>query len=365
MSEGTHKDRLLSLDLLRGLTVIVMIVVNSVGDPTFATMRHSTWAGYTLADSVFPAFIVMVGVSIAVAMAGVKARGEVDGKLIGHITLRTLRLIAFGLLVSNLYWLIDLSHNHFRYFGVLQRIGLAFFATALIYLTCGPRVRLAIIAVLLLAYWPLTLIPMPDGAVTDLNKVGANFVSWSERAWLGVHAWRQGPAGYDPEGPLSTIPVIAQALIGVAAGEWMLRHGRTATTAGGLAFAGAVLLAAGLAWGLVFPPVKSIWTSSYVLLSTGSALMLLALLFAVFDIKGWRVWGQGFVLAFGVNAIFAYVVHEVGSFALQTDAAEWVHDQAAGFVPDKIATLAPVAVFVLGIWGMVGYMYRRNWIVRA
>ncbi|QUD88562.1 acyltransferase family protein [Phenylobacterium montanum] len=370
MAQG-QSGRLLSLDLLRGLTVIGMILVNSAaylqslgGFPAYPVLLHSAWAGYTAADAVFPAFIIMVGVSIAASMAPVKATGEASAGMIGQVGLRSLRLIAFGLLISNIYWLADFDHNHWRAFGVLQRIGLTFFATALIYLYAAPRARLVLAAILLLAYWPLTLLPCPDGIPTDLNAVGANFVSWTERAFLGVHAYRTGPHGYDPEGLLGVVPSIAQALIGVAAGEWLLAKGRTSTTVIGLAAAGAALTLAGLAWGLVFPPVKALWTSSYVLLSSGPALLALAGLYAAFDLKGWRVWGAGFVLAFGVNAIFAYVLHELASIVLEAEAARWLFAQGARILPPEAASLVPVAAFIAAIWLPVGYLYRRGWIVK-
>jgi predicted acyltransferase len=358
--------RLTSLDFLRGLTVIGMIVVNSSAgaQSPYPTLLHSAWAGYTTADAVFPAFIVMVGVSIAVSLSPAKARGDALGPIMGQIALRSLRLIAFGLLISNLYWLADMTHNPWRAFGVLQRIGLTFCATAVLFLYTGWRTRLAIAAALLAAYWPLTLIASPDGTATNLNLAGANFVSWTERAWLGVHAYRTGPLGFDPEGPLGTLPSIAQALIGVAAGEWLLARGRTRAAATGLALAGATLLAAGLAWSLVFPPVKALWTSSFVLLSTGPVLLLLGCLYAAFDIKGWRIPGQAFVLAFGVNAIFAYVLHELASIALDGDAAHWLYDEAARVVSVQAASLVPVAAFVLLVWAPTGYLYRRGWIIK-
>jgi predicted acyltransferase len=363
--------RLVSLDLLRGLTVIGMIVVNSAayleslgGYPAYPALLHSVWAGYTIADAVFPAFIVMVGVSIAVSLAPAKARGGSDPARVGLIGLRALRLIASGLVISNVAWLFDFDHNPWRAFGVLQRIGLTYFATAVVYLNMGPRSRLTLAAALLLTYWPLTLVPCPDGVPTDLNAVGANFVSWTERAMLDVHAYRSGPRGYDPEGLLGVLPSIAQALIGVAAGEWLLAKGRTFGAPVGLGLAGILLTVAGLAWGLVFPPVKAIWSSSYVLLSSGPALLALAGLYAAFDLKGWRISGMGLVLAFGVNAIFAYMLHELASIVLEAEAARWLCDHAVSVMPPEAASLVPVVAFLILVWLPVGYLYRRGWLIK-
>ena len=207
-----ERTRVLSLDVLRGAAIVGMIVVNSAaylkfvgGYPAYPWLMHSAWAGFTLADAVFPAFIFMVGVSLVWSLEPVKRRG--DDRAVAHtdpgssaaatakpfpprggreptgaalqahpgdavrdIVLRALRLFLVGVLLSNIYWLADPSANPFRPMGVLQRIGLVYLAAALLYLTTGPRTRLAIVAVLLLAWWPLLLLPTPDGAATDLSQ---------------------------------------------------------------------------------------------------------------------------------------------------------------------------------------------------
>jgi predicted acyltransferase len=364
---GPAATRVVSLDLLRGLTVIGMIVVNSAaylqslgGYPAWPPLLHSEWAGYTLADAVFPAFIFMVGVSIAFSLGPAR-----DAPLpVGRLAARSLRLIAFGLLISNLYWLADPAHNPWRAFGVLQRIGLTFLPAALIYLRTGPRTRLAIAAVLLIAYWPLALAPIPDGSATDLHAVGANFVSWTERAFLGPHAYRTGPHGYDPEGLLGVLPSLAQALIGALAGDWLRSRAGRRSAPLGLAAAGVALTVAGLAWSLVLPPVKALWTSSYVLLSSGPPLLVLAGLYAALDLRGWRLPGQAFVLAFGVNAIFAYIVHELASIVLKAQAARTLYGWAGAVLPGEAAALAPVAAFVVLLWIPLAYLYRRRWIIK-
>jgi predicted acyltransferase len=223
--------------------------------------------------------------------------------------------------------------------------------------------RLGLAIGILLLYWPLCLLPQPDGHATDLYTAGANFVSWFDRAVLGAHAYVKGPLGYDPEGILSTLPAVAQCLLGTLAGEWVLRAPRESVPRA-FALAGVALAAVGLLWSPFFPLIKSIWTSSYVLLSTGLALLVWAGCFWLLDLKRTKPWGIAFVLAFGMNAIFAYVLHELASLMLAGDGIRWFDRIASLALPPKAAALVPVLVFLLIVWLPVGYLYRRHWIIR-
>lgn len=365
-------ERLVSLDVMRGLTVVGMIVVNTAaylkslgGYGTYPFLLHSPWAGFTAADAVFPAFIFMVGMSIPLAMKRESGKAVLDAGAARRIGWRTLRLVGLGLLISNLYFLADPAANPLRPMGVLQRIGVCYGAAALLYLAGGWRTRAILTAVILLAYWPLSLAPSPDGVATDLHRAGADFVSWFDRAVLGLHAFAKGPHGFDPEGLLSTLPAIAQCLLGGLAGEWLLRQPRNARVAGSLVLAGLAVGLAGLAWSLTYPPVKAIWTSSYVLISSGLCLIVFAACYWLWDVRGAPRWTGLFFVAFGVNAIFAYVLHELASIAL---AGQWMrvpYGLALPWLGPEPAALVSVAIFVAMIWAPVDYLRRRNWIIKV
>lgn len=357
MIDGRPSSRRLpSLDLLRGLTVLGMIVVNATAGvahrdgPVFPALLHSDWAGFTIADSVFPAFIVMLGVSITLS-------SQARSAWTLPILMRAARLILLGLLLSNIFWLYDMHEYHPRLPGVLQRIGIVYAATALLYRATGWRARAIVAAFLLLLYWPLCLLPSPDGLAADLWVPGHNFVSWSDRALLGGFRFVQGPAGYDPEGLLGALPTLAEALIGTLIGDW-LRRGAAPRR---MALTASAMIAAGLSWGLLFPIVKDLWTSSFVLLSTGITLLVLAGFHLLFDGKADIGKRGGLLGSFGRNAIGAYALHELAAFILTADAMQWPFRTLAPLTGTQIAALAPVLIFTGLVWWPIAAMDRRGW----
>ncbi len=362
-SESPRPNRLASLDVLRGLTLIGMVLVNyadelkEAGLRVFPLLLHVPWAGFHIADSVFPAFLLMSGVSIPLA-------GNQMGltpQALRRLAVRTLRLILIGLVISNTGWLLSPLTETFRPLGVLQRIGVAYFVAAVLFYVTGPRTRIAIAAGLLLVYWPLTLLPCPDGVATHLLQPGANFSSWIDRAVFGVHVYVPGPLGFDPEGLLGMLPAIAQALIGVAVGQWVMAR----RSAGLLAVAGAAMIAAGLAWSPLFPIVKALWSSSFVLLSSGVAVLVLSALYALMDLRGARLPGAGVLTDFGVNSIFAYCLHNCVSGLLHAPILRATYDAATPTLGAPVAALIPSLV-VLALMGLIlRYMRARNWIVKV
>ena len=186
-------------------------------------------------------------------------------------------------------------------------------------------------------------------------------------AWLVLGEWRyvKGPSGYDPEGVLGTLPALAQALLGTLAGDWLRRGLSVDRSAKALLVAGLGAIVVGLAWGMVFPIAKNLWTSSFVLVSTGITMVLLGLFHNWFD-RGDRPARKGdFFGSFGRNAIAAYVLHEVASIILTGDAIQLPFKWLAPLVGTQVAALAPVALFVAIVWYPIAYMDRRGWYLRA
>lgn len=351
--------RLVSLDILRGWTVIGMIVVNAAAGlgnyPVPAPMLHSHWIGLTFADLVFPAFVFVMGVSIAVSMPS----GRPDAALLRRIAWRSLRLIVLGIALSNIYWLRDYDQTVFRWPGVLQRLGVVFLIAAPMHLLMSTRAIVASAIVMLLAYWGICLLPVPDGTPADLHVAGANFVSWVDRAVFGMHVYVRQPLAYDPEGLLSTVPAIAQALFGVIAGR-CVRAAKTSVLPG--AAIAAVTL--GLLWSLALPISKELWSPSFVLVTSGITLALFAVLHRFVDVRGRHLWGTTLWSAFGINAIAAYVLHELMADMLGWKSMDVVYRQAAQWIGPQPAIFIPIAIFLgLVAWAMLA-LQRRGWTIR-
>lgn len=303
MIQPGESARLTSLDAFRGLTVAAMILVNNPGSwaHVYAPLQHAAWHGLTPTDLVFPFFLLIVGVAIPFSLGQRLETGVAPRSLVARVLNRSLILIALGLAMRAIP---DFDLTTMRYYGVLQRIGLVYLGAGLAFLFMSSSSRRALTVALLLGYWLLmTQVPLPGHAAGDLSPAG-NWAAWVDRLALDGHLWG---GAWDPEGLLSTLPAIATALIGISAGEW-LRSGRAATSLlQGLLASALLLLCAGYAWGVVFPINKSLWTSSYVLVTAGWGLVLLALLHWAIDFKGWRGKWQAWMVVFGVNAITAFV----------------------------------------------------------
>jgi predicted acyltransferase len=291
---GSESARLASVDAFRGLTVAGMLLVNDAGDwgHVYAPLQHADWHGCTLADLVFPFFLFIVGVSIALSV-GVRVDAGADAAALRRsVIIRALRIIVLGLVLhAVLHWLVDT--RAFRPFGVLQRIGICAAAVGLLAIHTRPRTQWGVCVALLLGYWALLAWGGP------LTKAG-NLASRVDTALLGRFAYQFDVVtgvGHDPEGLLSTLPAIATTLLGLRAGDW-LRNGELQR----LWQAAIVALALGWLWSSVLPFNKQLWTSSYVLWTGGLAMAALWLAHELVDRRGWPAWGRGF----GVNAIAAY-----------------------------------------------------------
>lgn len=296
-------SRLVSLDAFRGLTIAGMILVNNPGSwaHIYAPLRHAEWHGWTPTDLIFPFFLFIVGVALPFSFRRRVAEGAATADLMRHVARRSLIIIAIGVAMRAIP---DFDFATMRYYGVLQRIGLVYFVAAGVYLTCGRTSRGGITGGLLLGYWAaMMLIPVPGYGAGDLSPDG-NLAAWLDRLVMGGHLW-QGT--WDPEGLLSTLPAIATSLLGIFAGEWLASNRSPAERARGLVVAGAALTVAGLAWGLVFPINKNLWTSSYVVFTAGAALLVLSPLYWLIDVRGFRGVWEKWMVVYGMNAIAVFV----------------------------------------------------------
>jgi predicted acyltransferase len=318
----TSQKRLISLDILRGVTIAFMIMVNNNGGPhAWAQMHHAAWNGFTATDLVFPTFLFVVGVSIVFATEARLLRGETRAQLALHTVRRAAILFAFGVIVNSFPYF---HLVHMRFYGVLQRIAICYLIVELFYLW-DRRVstKLAVLGVVLLGYWvlvrwvPVPGAGMPGRDVPFLDK-DQNIVAWLDRQLMSGHLYEDFPthSARDPEGLLSDIPAVGTALIGLLAGLW-LRGARTLKQkAAGLAEGAAICLALGYIWSIWFPLNKKMWTSSYVLVAAGWSLLLFALLYWAVEVRGGAKQGASKKLAwpwlvFGSNAIAAYMVSEL------------------------------------------------------
>jgi predicted acyltransferase len=278
---------------------------------------------------------------------------------------RSARLFILGLVISNIGWIATLGHEGtIRLLGVLQRIAISFLVASLLYAALDRRAIFSIAVALLLTYWGLLFLPRPDGAPTDLYRPAANFVSWVDQVVLGRFTADGKP--FDPEGLLSTLPAIAQCLLGLLVGQWMLsaRGPRTGPILVGL---GIFALGLGLLWTLSVPIVKNLWTPSFVMVSSGVSLMTLGVFYQVLDAWNFSVPGGQFLLAFGMNSIFVYVLHILLMPIISIPPVrDYIYNPMIDIfrcAPEQ-AVLATMAAYVLFLSIPIYLMYRKNWVVR-
>ncbi len=310
---GSKAERLISLDVFRGLTILLMIVVNASGVGSFAQLQHSAWNGWTLTDLVFPFFLFITGVSLTFSFASRINASPADPsrlRLLPHILRRSAIIFAIGLLIN------AFPHYHlatWRIPGVLQRIALCYLAGSVLYLWTGARPRRGISAPLLVGYWLLMrFVPVPGFGIPHVDipllDPDRNLVAWLDRKLMWGHLYERVR---DPEGLGSTLPAIANTLFGVAAGEWIRQlRADSAKLLRRLLTAGLVCFVAGELWGLIFPINKKLWTSSYVLLTVGLSMLALAACYWLLDVKKLRGRWTVVPTVFGTNCIFAYAFSE-------------------------------------------------------
>jgi predicted acyltransferase len=382
--------RLVSLDVLRGITIAFMIMVNNNGGAgSWGFMNHAQWNGLTPTDLVFPTFVFVMGASIVFAFESRLARGTTKAQLALHTVQRAVILFTLGWVVNNFpffHW------QGMRFYGVLQRIAVCYLVVGLFYLF-DQRVwtKVVALAVALIGYYVLLRwVPVPGGGVPgrDIQFMDPrmNLVSWLDRLLMPHHLYLDwgGPDAHnvrDPEGLLSDLPALGTALLGLLAGRWLRTSRSVQQKLLGLVAATASCLALGYLWSLWFPLNKNLWTSSYVLVAAGYSLLVLTLAFFAVERLGWgrdrSAWLVYPWLVFGSNAIVAYMISELLPGLLEfiriptsaghhTSPLPWTQAHVFSLIPDLGWAAFGYAVFYAAVCFVpVWVMYRRKIFVKV
>jgi predicted acyltransferase len=373
---SAQSARMLSLDVLRGITIALMIMVNNNGGHAWHPFEHSAWNGWTPTDEVFPTFLFLVGVTTVFSTESRLRRGETASAQIPHILRRFVVLFLLGLFVNGFP---EFPWAHLRIYGVLQRIAICYLVASLIWLAVRTSPRKAaylsgLAFVCLAGYWVLMrLVPVPGygvpGRDIPLLDKDANLVAWLDRH---IFPGRLYEGTRDPEGLLSDIPSLATTLLGMLTALWLRTERSLSQKCVGLIAGGVVGMLLGELWNPWFPINKKLWTSSYVLFAAGCSLLVWALCLWLTDIRGWKKGWTGFWLVFGTNAIFAYVLSEVLGgltwfITIPTGAGhrlelgEWSYRHIFAFIhPPGLASLVYSIVFMLVCWLPVSILYRKK-----
>jgi predicted acyltransferase len=286
-----------------------MIIVNNGSHPGFAPLEHAEWNGWTLTDLVFPFFLFITGASLTFSFASRLSDSSRRAQL-PHILRRAAIIFAIGLAI-NAYPYYTLAV--WRIPGVMQRIALCYLAASVLYLWTAARTRWAIIVALLIGYWiAMRFLPVPGFGIPTVDipllDKDYNLAAWLDRELMLGHLFEHSR---DPEGLLSTLPAIATTLFGVATGEWIRTlRAEPAKLIRRLVLVGLACWAAGELWSLTFPINKKLWTSSYVLLTAGLAMLALAACYWLIDVKQHRGRWTIIPVVFGTNCIFAFALSE-------------------------------------------------------
>jgi len=367
-------ERLLSLDVFRGITIAGMILVNNPGtwNTIYPPLRHAEWNGCTPTDLIFPFFLFIVGVAIPFAIGKRIQQGDGDKKIILQISRRSIILFILGMLLHSLpFGLIGDNFNldTVRIPGVLQRIAIVYFVTGILFLKTKYSTLISVGVVLLILYWlVMVLIPVPEIGYSNLEPA-TNLAAWLDRSLFGRHLWQETKF-WDPEGILSTIPALATSLIGILTGVWLKSSKDKITKTVWLFVFGCLCTAAGYVWSGWFPINKNLWTSSYVLYTGGIALLFLGICYWFIDVRDSNWWIKPFQV-YGLNAITVYFLSELSSKILYVikipSGPESVSLSTFLFINSFLQFLDPInasllwAIFNVLIWlGLMWILYNKK-----
>jgi predicted acyltransferase len=391
------KERLLSLDVFRGLTIAGMLLVNNPGtwSAIYPPLEHAEWNGWTPTDLIFPFFLFIVGITTHLSLTSRRQRGADDRAIVLQILKRGGLIVLAGLLLSGFPYHEFVLHlpfgarfdsvtphigpAHWRFTGVLQRIGIAYICGALLTMRTSTKQQVIIIAALLYGYWfAMTLIPVPghDIGALMLGQKDGTLGAWLDRTVFGTnHLWG-GSKTWDPEGILSTIPAIGTCMLGVLAGRWIGTKHELVERIAGLFAAGSIGMMVGLMWNWSFPINKNLWTSSFVIFTAGLACVTLATCMWLIDIHHYQWWTRPFVI-FGLNPLAAFIGEGLFSRLIYTlvrvpyqgklvpaEAAIYQSVFASWLEPRNASLLFAICYVLLFLW-LMSVLYRRNIVIKV
>lgn len=428
MAAEVVQNRVVSLDVFRGMTIAGMVLVNNPGtwSAIYPPLAHAEWHGITPTDYIFPFFLFIVGVAIPIALGKRIEEGVTNTvylKILSRaalifflglfmaafplfdfskpeIPLFAKLITMFGLLAILYLWLtgkkrepligltllaaflaalymagyplVFTNFETLRIPGVLQRIAVCYLITSFLFLRTNWQQLTILGAILLLFYWMLmTIVPVPGCEVTTINDKACNIAAYLDRTVLGVnHIWRSAKV-YDPEGILSTIPAISTTISGVLTGLWLKSKRGDLEKVAGMFFFGLILLVLAWCWNPFFPFNKALWTSSYVLYTSGLALCFLGFCYYLIDIKGYDKWTKPFVI-FGVNALALYIgsglmarmmsiVKVAGAEGKEIGLQTWIYQTIFAPLADAKTSSAMYAVGFILFWlFLMWLLYRKR-----
>ena len=301
-----QNTRLISLDAMRGFTIAAMVLVNFPGSwqHVYSPLLHADWNGLTPTDLVFPFFLFIVGVSIALAYSRRLDAGANKREMYRKILIRSLKIYAVGMILN---LIPDFNFIELRWTGVLHRIAVVFFVCAMLFLNSDWKTQAWIAALILVGYWlAMVLIPTPGFGTVSLEP-GVNLAAWIDSQFL---PGRKYQGTWDPEGILSTLPAIATGIFGLLAGRLFLTQLSSHEKANYLMVWGLFSVALVYFWHLGFPVNKNLWSSSFVMVTSGLASLVLGAVYFLVDIKG-KQKGTYMGIVFGANAIAVYVLADL------------------------------------------------------
>lgn len=373
---ATIRERFLSLDVFRGMTVCFMIIVNTggYGATVYAPLEHAKWLGFTPTDLVFPSFLFAVGNALAFSLHKFESRSV--SYTVTQILRRSLLIFLVGFLM---YWFPFIHatatgwemnpFSHTRFPGVLQRIAICYGIASLIVIYCSRRAVIWIGVILLMSYWVILYAFGQSGHELDMQ--GNAGMLLDHFLFGDNHLYHGEGVAFDPEGLLSTMPAIVNVLVGFLAGDFIRKKGKTFECIAMLMIVGSVLLFFAWFWGLVFPISKKLWTSPFVLITTGLDLLILPVLIYLIEIKQYKK-GISFFTVFGKNPLFVYLVSEIlviifYMIRMGNDLSfyQWINLTVFQKIsPGSFGALLFSVSFMLLCW-FTGYIMDRNkWYVR-